>query len=152
MHRERRPARGGTGLPAGAATAYDAPDLETGRTRMTSRSALPILLMLFVAPWSAGPAGAGECVGARNNPAFSTGAATGATDPCRPAGPIAPPAPKPGARPAAQAASALDVPAAPKKPAATVATDAQGRTVYRDGNTEVTIGGYVRMDLSTRSR
>ena len=98
-------------------------------------------------------ASAAECVGARNNPAFSSSAATGAADPCRS---TAKPAVTATARPLPAGKpnpSALDIPAkTPKaKTETSTSVDDQGRTVYRTGETEVRVGGYVRVDAVSRS-
>ncbi|MEJ1158762.1 hypothetical protein [Prosthecomicrobium sp. N25] len=87
---------------------------------------------------------------ARNNPAFSSTAATGARDACAPK-PQARAKPKP-ARPEERTVSGLDLmekEGAAKAP--TVTRDAEGRTVTRVGDTEIRFGGYVRTDVIVSS-
>lgn len=113
---------------------------------MISRLAPTAAVLLLLA----GPAAA-ECVGARNNTAFSTSAATGSLDPCEVKARMAVPKPAKPATPARKQASALDVPAAPPPAAGpTTTVDEDGRTVTRIGNTEIRTGGYVRFE--TRGR
>lgn len=98
----------------------------------------------------AGPAAA-ACVGARNNTAFSTSAATGSLDPCDVKARLDVPKPAKPATPVRKQASALDVPAAPPPAAGpTTTVDEDGRTVTRIGNTEIRMGGSVRFE--TRGR
>lgn len=77
---------------------------------------------------------------ARNNPAFSSTAAVKGVDPCTVRAKVAETAPK--NRPAAKEEAS---------PGA-VERDAEGRRVYRTGNTEIHVGGHVRYDMRTRLR
>ena len=87
-----------------------------------------------------GSAGAAGAPTARNNPAFSSTAAVKAVDPCAVRSKVAETAPK--NRPAAK----------DETPARPVERDAEGRMVYRTGDTEIHVGGYVRYDMRTRLR
>lgn len=74
---------------------------------------------------------------ARNNPAFSSAAAVRAVDTCDVRAKVAATAPK-------------DRPPAADKAPAKEERDAEGRLVYRTGETEIHVGGYVRYEMRTR--